>query len=102
MLGFSRGSACGVLQATKVCPGVRAAGEGRGTRRGRVGSGGEEVKEYCHRIGEVDPPVIVRVGGVEARRLRPAVEEMPEDEDGIGDVEGAVPIRFAPVERGIL
>jgi hypothetical protein len=88
--------------------GRSAAAEGVGRRVAVRRDGGqravaeEEDPEGRHGIGDVDRPVVVRVGGVGAGRRRPAEEEEGQGEDRVAQVDPAVVVRVAPVEgRGV-
>lgn len=54
------------------------------------------------RVGDVDLPVVVRVGSIGAGELAAAEEEDLEDSDRVREVDGAVVVGIAAAEEGFL
>jgi len=70
-------------------------------RSRRLGTTIEEVVEAEHRIGDVDPAVIVDVGDVWTIRTAAVKEEVVEKGDHVSDVDAAVVICIAAQESGV-
>lgn len=59
------------------------------------------MREEVDRVRDVEPSVIVRVGRIGARGPWLTEKQVAEERDGIGEVEGVIPVHVSPAKGSI-